>query len=226
MLAEMQSAMNNMVNNQLQNEFQLASLKSDPLMLSPRSSTSSTFPSVPVAPKFQPQAVPEAHSPFLPAPACPPTQSPLRMNTSPPPCQSPGIERTIAAITRAHRETFVYAHDQLDSSLKPQFGADLAGHSANNFLNNYHVNGPDFFHQASVPLQHNGLKATPDDGQSSPVPIGQNVNNSNWYGVQINQCNQYTNNLPVQNCPWKNQKEILLVSKTILSYVQLRWLIK
>ncbi|XP_062874549.1 nuclear receptor subfamily 1 group D member 1 [Trichomycterus rosablanca] len=208
MLAEMQSAMNNMVNNQLQSEFQLASIKSDPPMFSSRSSTSSTFQAVTVAPKPQPLAVPEALSPSPPAPASPPAQSPPRVITTPPLCPSPGIERTITAITRAHRETFVYAHDKLASSLKPHNGADLHGHSANIFLNNYHVNGPNLVYQANAQLQHHGFKATPDNGQSLPASIGQNYHNSNWYGVQ--QSEEFSSNSPVQNCPWKNQKEILL----------------
>ncbi|MEQ2194753.1 hypothetical protein XENOCAPTIV_002399, partial [Xenoophorus captivus] len=53
MLAEMQSAMNNMVNNQLQNDFQLASLSS-----SSSSSTPSPCPGVTIAPQPQPSALP------------------------------------------------------------------------------------------------------------------------------------------------------------------------
>ncbi|MEQ2165613.1 hypothetical protein GOODEAATRI_018889 [Goodea atripinnis] len=53
MLAEMQSAMNNMVNNQLQNDFQLASLSS-----SSSSSAPSPCPGVTIAPQPQPSALP------------------------------------------------------------------------------------------------------------------------------------------------------------------------
>lgn len=94
MLAEMQSAMTNMVNNQLQNDFQLASLSS------PCPAVTLPTPALQVAPS----------SP-LPPPLPPPSSSP------PPP--SPSVDSTISAIACAHRETFLYAHDKLTNPHAP-----------------------------------------------------------------------------------------------------------
>ncbi|XP_038161599.1 nuclear receptor subfamily 1 group D member 1 isoform X1 [Cyprinodon tularosa] len=123
MLAEMQSAMNNMVNNQLQNDFQLASLSSSP------SSSSSPCPGVTIAPQPQPSALPVAPSPPSPPPApasSSPPSPPPPPPRPPPSCQSssssspiPGTDSTIDAIARAHRETFLYAHDKLTNPHDP-----------------------------------------------------------------------------------------------------------
>ncbi|KAK1799426.1 hypothetical protein P4O66_007652, partial [Electrophorus voltai] len=230
MLAEMQSAMNNMVNNQLQSEFQLASLKSvTPSSSSSASSSSSSSPcpSLTVAPQPQPSAVPIAPSPSPPAPASPlvpPAQSHPMIATSPPPCPSPGVDSTISAITRAHRETFVYAHDKIGLALRPHNGVDLDDHSGNRCLAGYHVNGQNtiYHHDNNVALQRNGFKTTPDNGchiHSSPVSNqqhqglppqnnGRRFQNSNVYGVHQSQ--EISSNIQVQNCPWRNHKDILL----------------
>ncbi|KAM4717176.1 nuclear receptor subfamily 1 group D member 1 isoform 2-T2 [Anableps anableps] len=101
MLAEMQSAMNNMVNNQLQNDFQLATL-------------GSSSPGATVATRPPPAALPDApSSPSPPAPPLPPPCCQSSSSSSPPP--SLGIDSTINAIACAHRETFLYAHDKLSN---------------------------------------------------------------------------------------------------------------
>ncbi|XP_076852991.1 nuclear receptor subfamily 1 group D member 1 [Brachyhypopomus gauderio] len=225
MLAEMQSAMNNMVNNQLQSEFQLASLKSATPSSSP-SSSSSPCPGLTVAPQPQPSAVPIAPSPSPPAtasPLAPPAQSPPLIATSPPLCPSPGVDTTISAITRAHRETFVYAHDKLGLTLRPHNAMDVDDHSGNRCLAGYHVNGQNtiYYHDNNVALQRNGFKVTPDNGHSHSTPVsnqqhqgfppqnnGRRTHNSNVYGGHQN--HEAVSNTQVQNCPWRNHKDILL----------------
>lgn len=223
----MQSAMNNMVNNQLQNEFQLATLKtSTSFSSSSSSSSSSPCPGLTVTSQPQPSAVPVAPSPSPPAPALPSAQtaqSPPRVATSPPLCPSPGLDSTITAITRAHRETFVYAHDKLSASLQPQNRVDLDSHNRNCFASGgYNMNSHNSIYQSNAALQCNGFK--PDNKQHfqfSPVSNQQDqklpqqnnlqqIPNSCWYGAQQGKGN--SNNILVQNCPWKNRKDILLVS--------------
>ncbi|XP_066498228.1 nuclear receptor subfamily 1 group D member 1-like [Hoplias malabaricus] len=222
MLAEMQSAMNNMVNNQLQSEFQMASLQST----TPTSSSSSPCPGLTAAPQPQPPTVPIAPSPSPPAPASPPAQpaqSPLLIATSPPLCHSPGVDTTITAITQAHRETFVYAHDKLGSALRPNNNVDLDDQIGNRCSAGYHVNGHNTVcHNNNIALQRNGYEMVPDNGhnlQSSPGSIqlhqglahhnnGRRLHNNNLYGVHQGQ--ETSNNSQSQNCPWKNRKEILL----------------
>uniref|UniRef100_W5L907 Nuclear receptor subfamily 1 group D member 1 n=1 Tax=Astyanax mexicanus TaxID=7994 RepID=W5L907_ASTMX len=225
MLAEMQSAMNNMVNNQLQSEFQMASLKSvTPSSTSP--SSSSPCPGLTVAPKPQPPAVPIPPSPSPPAPASPPAQpaqSPPLIATSPPLCHSPGVDSTIMAITRAHRETFVYAHDKLGPVPRPQNNVDISDQIGNRCSAGYHINGHNTTrHNNNITPHHNGFEMASDNGhhfQSSPVSsqqhhglphqnIGRRLLNNNSYGVHQSQ--ETSNNVQSQNCPWKNRKEILL----------------
>ncbi|KAF7698021.1 nuclear receptor subfamily 1 group D member 1 [Silurus meridionalis] len=219
MLAEMQSAMNNMVNNQLQNEFQMATLKTS-TSYSPSSSSSSPCPGLTMASQPQP-SVPVAPSPSPPAPALPSAQtaqSPPRITTSPPLCPSPGMDSTITAITKAHRETFVYAHDKLSLQSVNQF--DLGGDNSNCFTSGFNMNSHNTIYQPNSALQCNGFE--PDNRQHlqySPVSNQQHqslpyqnnahhIPNSSWYGAQ--QGKENSNNIPAQNCPWKNRKDILL----------------
>ncbi|GAA6093599.1 nuclear receptor subfamily 1 group D member 1 isoform X2 [Tachysurus ichikawai] len=221
MLAEMQSAMNNMVNNQLQNEFQLASLKTSTSFSSSSSSSSSPCSGLTVASQPQPSAVPVAPSPSPPAPGSPSpqnAQSHPQIATSPPLCPSPGLDSTITAITKAHRETFVYAHDKLSAALQPQNGVDLDGHSSNCFASGYNMNSHNSVHQSNSGLQCNGFQTDNKQHlQSSPLSNQQHqrlpqqnntqhIPNINWYGAQQDN----SNNILVQNCPWKNRKDILL----------------
>lgn len=225
--------MNNMVNNQLQNKFQLASLKTNTSFSSSSSSSSSSpCPGLTIASQPQPSAVPVTPSPSPPAPASPSAQtaqSPPRITTSPPLCSSPGLDSTINAITKAHRETFVYAHDKLSASIQPQNGVDLDGHNINCFGSGYNMNSHNSIYQCNIALQCSGFK--PDNRQhlqTSPVSNQQHqrlphqnneqhIPNSSWYGAQ--QGNGNSNNIPVQNCPWKNRKDILLVSLQLLGQI-------
>ncbi|KAM9457805.1 nuclear receptor subfamily 1 group D member 1 [Clarias gariepinus] len=222
MLAEMQSAMNNMVNNQLQNEFQLATLNTS-TSSSSSSSSSSPCPGLTVAAQPQPSAVPVALSPFPPAstsPSAQTAQSPPRIATSPPLCPSPGLDSTITAITKAHRETFVYAHDKLSAALQSQNGVEMDIHNSNCFASGYNMNSHDIIYQSNAELQGNGFE--PDNKQHLQSLLvanqqqqrlphqnnGQYIPNSSWYLAQ--QAKGNSNNIQVQNCPWKTRKDILL----------------
>ncbi|XP_043091064.1 nuclear receptor subfamily 1 group D member 1 [Puntigrus tetrazona] len=228
MLAEMQNAMNNMVNNQLQNEFQLASITSNtPCSSSSSPSTSSSSsspcPGLTVGPQPQPPAVPIASSPSPPAPASPsvqPAQSPPALTTSPPPCSSPGVDKTIAAITRAHRETFIYAHDKLGPALLPHNG-ELDNQSSNRCMAGYHLNGHNtiYHHDNNVPHHCNNLEVPQENGlhfQASQASgqhqqhnnNGQRTPNSNLFGIHHSQ--EMNSSSQGQNCPWKKRKDILL----------------
>lgn len=219
--------MNNMVNNQLQNQFQLATLKTNTSFSSSLSSSSSSpCPGLTVASQPQPSAVPEASSLSPTAPALPSAQiaqSPPRIATTPPLCPSPGLDSTIRAITKAYRETFVYAHDKLSAALQPQNGVDLDGNNSNCFSSGYNMNSQNSVYQCNAALQYNGFKSDNRQHlQSSPVSNQQHqrlhyqnnelhIPNSSWYGIQQDKGN--SNIMPVQNCPWKNHKDILLVSQ-------------
>ncbi|XP_037545102.1 nuclear receptor subfamily 1 group D member 1 [Nematolebias whitei] len=143
MLAEMQSAMNNVVNNQLQNDFQLASI----------SSSSSPSPGGTIAP--QPTTLPQ--TPTSPSPS-----EPSASSSPPPPSSgrssshssssrppSPGMDTTISAIAHAHRETFLYAHKL--TNLHPPHQQENTNHThlhnkeaglwSNYCPNGYHSNG-------------------------------------------------------------------------------------
>lgn len=214
MLAEMQNAMNNMVNNQLQNEFQMASITSNtPCSSSSSPSTSSSpCPGITVAP--QPPAAPTPPSPSPPAPdstSAQPAQSPPPVSSSPPLCPSPGVDNTIAAITRAHRETFVYAHDKLGLTLLPHNG-DMDNRSSNRCTAGYHLNSQNtiYHHDNNVNHHRNNFEAPLENGQHFQASSGSGMmhnNNSNIYGVhqEMNTSSQG------HNCPWKKRKEILLV---------------
>ncbi|KAG9343763.1 hypothetical protein JZ751_013144 [Albula glossodonta] len=220
MLAEMQSAMNNMVNNQLQSEFQLASLtsSSSPPTLALAPQPSQLPPAQPLAPPPSPP-VPVAVSPPPPL-----AQSPPPSVASPPLCPSPGVDNTISAIARAHRETFVYAHDKLGMGIRLNNGGELDNWEANRCANGYHVNGLNtiYHHDNNIPMHH-VHEAQPQNGcHPTQSPInghhhsfshqnkGHRVcqKNSNLFGSQHSQENGGTQQ--GQNCPWKNHKDILL----------------
>uniref|UniRef100_A0A1A7Y7F9 Nuclear receptor subfamily 1 group D member 1 n=1 Tax=Iconisemion striatum TaxID=60296 RepID=A0A1A7Y7F9_9TELE len=143
MLAEMQSAMDNMVNNQLQNDFQHASLSSSSSSPSPGEvfTPQHTPPQLTPTPSISAPA--SSSTPPLPPLSC---QSPSPFSSSPPP--SPGMDSTISTIARAHRETFLYAHDKLTNpqSLLQQQNKHAhhhireAGLISNHSPNSYHSN--------------------------------------------------------------------------------------
>ncbi|KAJ8345278.1 hypothetical protein SKAU_G00294710 [Synaphobranchus kaupii] len=213
MLAEMQSAMNNMVNNQLQSEFQLASL----------TSSSSSPPTLALAPQASQLAPALAPPPSPPAPVAvspPPAlaRSPLPPVASPPLCPSPGVDTTISAVARAHRETFVYAHDKLGLGIRLHNGGELDNWEANRCTSGYHLNGLNtiYHHDNNVPI-HNGHEAQPHNVCHLPSAVnghhhsfphqnkGHRRQNSNLYGSQ-----EHGGIQQGQNCPWKNHKDILL----------------
>ncbi|XP_047427349.1 nuclear receptor subfamily 1 group D member 1 [Mugil cephalus] len=224
MLAEMQSAMNNMVNNQLQNDFQLASLSSSSSSSSTSSpstsssSSSSPCPGVTIAPQPQPSALPLApSSPSPPAPASTSSPSPL----PPPPCQSPspspsphpppspGVDSTISAIARAHRETFLYAHDKLTSPQALQ--QQQPNHHGNNgeaelwgpnrCPNGYQANGLNTIYHHNNNLG-SGCYLQPDNGRNGMRHHHSNgrrsLFNNNFFGGEG------------QKCPMKNRSGIVL----------------
>uniref|UniRef100_A0A8C7CVG5 Nuclear receptor subfamily 1 group D member 1 n=1 Tax=Oncorhynchus kisutch TaxID=8019 RepID=A0A8C7CVG5_ONCKI len=205
MLAEMQSTMNSM--NNMQNEFQLASLTHN----SPPSPTSSSpCPGLTVA--LQPQALPFApsSSPPVQAPASPlpppSNQSPPLLASSPPLCPSPGVDCTITAIARAHRETFVYAHDKLGDSARLHNG-EVDNWGSNYCSAGYHQNSINtIYHQNNnVALQNHGFMAMSDRHHQNN---GKQFHNSNLFGSHQS---IETSSIPQgQNFPWKNHKDIVL----------------
>nr|AIM47944.1 NR1D1 [Pantodon buchholzi] len=200
MLAEMQSAMNNMVNNQL------AGL------------TSPSSPGLVITPQLPPsQPMTHSPSPPVPMPVSPPapipTQSPAPPPSSTPPvlCASPGIDCTISAVARAHRETFVYGHDKLGSS---QNGGELDNQEVNRCSNSYHLNGHNtIYHHDNNMLQRQSYKSYQENGRYHNLPQQNNSHrmfhsNTNPFGGQQG---QESISVPQgQNCPWRNRKEILL----------------
>ncbi|XP_074553417.1 nuclear receptor subfamily 1 group D member 1 [Halichoeres trimaculatus] len=235
MLAEMQSAMNNMVNNQLQNDFQLASLSSSSSSSSSThsSSSSSPCPGVTIAPQPQPSALPLApSSPSPPAPATSSSPPPLSLPPPPPsfpplPCQSPspssspppspGLDTTISAIARAHRETFLYAHDKLaNPHVPPQqqnnhahLGNGEAGHwGPNRCPNGYHTNGLNtiYHHNNNLGtgryLQDNSKNITHHHhGNGKRSLLNSNLIGGEGLNDHVTQG---------QNCPMKNSNGIVL----------------
>ncbi|XP_064844623.1 nuclear receptor subfamily 1 group D member 1-like [Oncorhynchus masou masou] len=205
MLAEMQSTMNSM--NNMQNEFQLASLTHN----SPPSPTSSCHsPGLTVA--LQPQALPFAPSPSPPvqAPASPlpppSNQSPPLSASSPPLCPSPGVDCTITAIARAQRETFVYAHDKLGDSARLHNG-EVDNWGSNYCPAGYHQNSINtiYHHNNNVALQNHGFLAMSDRHHQNN---GKQFHNSNLFGSHQS---IETSSVPQgQNFPWKNHKDIVL----------------
>ncbi|XP_045898762.1 nuclear receptor subfamily 1 group D member 1-like [Micropterus dolomieu] len=224
MLAEMQSAMNNMVNNQLQNDFQLASLSSS----SSSSSSSSPCPGATIALAPQPPALPLApSSPSPPAPASSSTPPPLpppsclspspssSSSSSPPP--SPGLDSTISAIARAHRETFLYAHDKLANPHAPpqqqnnhtHLNGEAEPWGPNRCPNGYHANSLNtiFHHNNNL---GSGRHLLPDSSQNATQNHHGNgrrsLHNSNLIGGD-GLADHVTQ---VQKCPMKNHTRILL----------------
>ncbi|GAA6236354.1 nuclear receptor subfamily 1 group D member 1-like [Lates japonicus] len=219
----MQSAMNNMVNNQLQNDFQLASLSSS----SSSSSSSSPCPGVTIAPQPQPSALPLApSSPSTPAPASssspappplllpPPSQSPSP-SLSPPP--SPGMDSTITAIARAHRETFLYAHDKLaNPHAPPQQHQNNHAHNHNGEAelwgpnrcpNGYHANGLNTIYRHNNNMGMGRYPPLDNSCNSTHHPHGNgrwSLHNSNLIGGDGDHVTQG------QNCLMKNRTGIVL----------------
>lgn len=208
----MQSVMNNMVDDQLQSDFQLASLSSSS---PPSSSSSSPCPGVTIAPRPQPSALPVApSSPTPPTPASsssppPPCHGPTPSSPRPP---SPGLDSTISAIARAHRETFLYAHDKLTNPHAPpqqqqnnniHHNGEVEPWGPNRCPNGYHANGLNTIYRHNnnlLPDNSRNITHHHSNGKRS-------LHNSNLIGGD-GLADHVTQG---QNCPMKNHTEIVLV---------------
>ncbi|XP_026573284.1 nuclear receptor subfamily 1 group D member 1 [Pseudonaja textilis] len=133
MLAEMQSAMNNMANNQLSAQCLPENLptghsQSSTLLLGHQSQ---------LAPSSPPSC---AASP----PQISPCFSQFSQQLTPPRSPSPGdvMEDVIAQVAKAHKEIFVYAHDKLATGPQPPTGSNSSPSWDNNWSSNgYCTNG-------------------------------------------------------------------------------------
>uniref|UniRef100_A0A8C4TRN5 Nuclear receptor subfamily 1 group D member 1 n=1 Tax=Erpetoichthys calabaricus TaxID=27687 RepID=A0A8C4TRN5_ERPCA len=221
MLAEMQSAMNNMVNNQLQPDVQLHPHSTPPM---------STSPTLPPQPQQSPQQI-GCGQPLSPLPQIHPA--------SPPQCPSPETDKTISLIAKAHKETFVYAHDKLScSSLR--FNHQNA-EMDNRCSNGYHLNGVNstYYHDNNVGHRNgftDNIGANPIKNNCHMPPTSGIIypngrtngffhqNNCNGHRLcPSNMCSQHNmqnqdvdsrhppSHSPVQKCPWKGNRNVLLV---------------
>ncbi|XP_053115076.1 nuclear receptor subfamily 1 group D member 1 [Hemicordylus capensis] len=135
MLAEMQSAMNNMANNQLSAQCPMENLPvghpqpANPLLC------------------HQPQLAPCSPPPHAASPLRQPFScfSQFSQQLTPPRSPSPGevMEDVISQVAKAHKEIFVYAHDKLATGPPPPVAGDSDSHHwENNWLaNGYPGNG-------------------------------------------------------------------------------------
>ncbi|XP_077171638.1 nuclear receptor subfamily 1 group D member 1 [Paroedura picta] len=133
MLAEMQSAMNNMANNQL-------SAQSPPESLPP----GHPQPANPLLCRPPPQA-PRSSPPHAPSPPQPsPCFAQFSQQLTPPRSPSPSnaVEDVISQVAKAHKEIFVYAHDKLAPGPLPPTTRDPSLAWENPWLTNgYRGNG-------------------------------------------------------------------------------------
>uniref|UniRef100_A0A3Q3MS69 Nuclear receptor subfamily 1 group D member 1 n=1 Tax=Labrus bergylta TaxID=56723 RepID=A0A3Q3MS69_9LABR len=206
MLAEMQSAMNNMAN--MQNDFQLASLTSS----SSPSPASSSSP-LPGGDHPTSSSPPPLPPPPFPALLC---QSPSPPSSPP---SSPGLDTTISAIALAHRETFLYAHDKLANPHTPpqqqqnnhaHYGNNEAEHwGPNRCQNGYHANGLNTIyhhnnnHGTGHYLQQDNSRNITHHHQGNRK---RTLHNSNMIGGEgFNDPGTQG-----QNCPMKNRTGIVL----------------
>ncbi|XP_022607870.1 nuclear receptor subfamily 1 group D member 1-like [Seriola dumerili] len=135
----------------------------------------------------------------------------------PPP--SPGVDSTISAIARAHRETFLYAHDKLaNPHMPPQQQQNNHTHhhngeaelwGSNRCPNGYHANGLNTIYHHNNNLG-TGRYPPPDNscnGKHHHHGNGRrSLHNCNLIGGD-GLCDHVTQG---QNCPMKNRKEIVL----------------
>ncbi|CAI5790317.1 nuclear receptor subfamily 1 group D member 1 [Podarcis lilfordi] len=134
MLAEMQSAMNNMANNQL-------SAQCPPEGLS----TGHQQPASPLLchqPQLAPRS-PQQHAASPPQPS--PCFAQFSQQLTPPRSPSPGevMEDVISQVSKAHKEIFVYAHDKLATGPLAPVGSENSLSWESNWLSSgYHGNGP------------------------------------------------------------------------------------
>eukprot|EP00061_Rhincodon_typus_P017964 g46921.t1 len=206
MLAEMQSAMNNMVNNQLNGE-----LQND----------------------IQPQQQNWQHQPPLAAPAHPPQQERSSPSLHPQQQHNPqqlycpstetSMEEVIYSISRAHKETFTYAHDKLKQTTTAcRHNGELMNHNANCCRNGYHVNGMNTIYHQENNIFHktnnSGLKkmcypSSFSNGHTNGHISGHYQNQTN--GNKLHTRNSYSANGEIETgngrtCPWKGANNVIL----------------
>ncbi|CAK6980093.1 nuclear receptor subfamily 1 group D member 1 [Scomber scombrus] len=215
LLAEMQSAMSNMMNNQLQNDFQPASLSSSSFFLLLFLFLLHFLFLLP----------PSALLPSPPAPSSSPPPPPL----PPPPCQSPssspppgaGVDSTIGAITRAYRETFLYAHDKLTNPHAPpqqqhhnNHAPDSGGGEGeqwgpNRCPNGFHANGLNtiFRHNNNLGTGH----CLPPDNSQNITPHHHGYRRRGFHNSNLIGGDGLSDHVTQgQNCPMKNRPDIML----------------
>ncbi|XP_006006443.1 nuclear receptor subfamily 1 group D member 1 [Latimeria chalumnae] len=207
MLAEMQSAMNNMANNQLNGQLQNDLVSQTP-------SQQHLPPQVP-SPIQQQQQSPPPPSPHQECPL--PTQQ-----LSPPHCPSPSgqMEEVISLVTKAHKETFIYAHDKLNESaysFDPSNG-DFDNWGKNHCTNGYQLNGLNSIYHHDNNLVHKNGYSEMKNGYHHAAYINGHTNgyhqNANGHR-RMCPSNVYAphheiENLNSQNCPWKGSRNVIL----------------
>ncbi|XP_069490882.1 nuclear receptor subfamily 1 group D member 1 isoform X2 [Ambystoma mexicanum] len=208
MLAEMQSAMNNMANNQMNGHFQGEG---------PTPVHQQQPPTLSLAPCPQPPPPPSLqHNPPISFQEC---FSQFPQQLTPPRSPSPEgkVEDVIGQVAKAHKEIFIYAHDKLNQP----------GHSLpcnNNILNwennhcatGYHVNGVStMYHRnnnAAAGLKNGCVEAK--NGFHTPHYPSWHVNGchqNNTNGHRMCPTNVHECGTPgPQGCPWRRTKDELL----------------
>lgn len=197
MLAEMQSVMNNMVNNQLSGELQNE--------LQPQQPSWQLQPplAVPVQPAQQERMSPCQHS-----------QQQCNLQQVCCPSAEASMEEVIYSISRAHKETFTYAHDKLKQTPATcQHDTESMSHNAN-----CHVNGANTIYHEENNMFHkgsgSGLKnmcypsSYPNghaNGHYQHQPNGHKLHNRNLFGAsdEMESSNGRT-------CPWKGPNTVVL----------------
>ncbi|XP_072927534.1 nuclear receptor subfamily 1 group D member 1 isoform X1 [Hemitrygon akajei] len=202
MLAEMQSVMNNMVNNQLGGELQNE--------LQPQQQSWQIQPplAIPMQTMQQERTSPCLHS----QPQC---------NLQQLYCSSTeaSMEEVIYSISRAHKETFTYAHDKLKQPTATcQHNTEMMNHNANCCLNGYHVNGVNtIYHQENNVFHKSSGSGLKNVCYLSSFPNG-HINGH--YQNQSNGHKLHNRNLISASgemetgkgrpCPWKGQNSVVL----------------
>ncbi|XP_078280565.1 nuclear receptor subfamily 1 group D member 1 [Rhinoraja longicauda] len=202
MLAEMQSVMNNMVNNQLSGELQNE--------LQPQQPSWQLQPplAVPVQAMQQERTSPCHH-----------TQQQCNLQQLYCPSTEASVEEVIYFISRAHKETFTYAHDKLKQTTATcQRDTEPMNHIANCCLNGYHANGANTIYHEDNNLVHNGSGAGlknvcypssypngQTNGHNQHQPNGHKLHNQNLFDA-----GDEMESGSGRACPWKGPNTVVL----------------
>uniref|UniRef100_A0A8C8SBQ1 Nuclear receptor subfamily 1 group D member 1 n=1 Tax=Pelusios castaneus TaxID=367368 RepID=A0A8C8SBQ1_9SAUR len=193
MLAEMQSAMNNMANNQLSGQ---------------------CLPEGPPLGHPQPANPLPCHQPQQQLPASmqqEPCFSQFPQQLTPPRSPSPmeAMEDVISQVTKAHKEIFVYAHDKLGAVLPLPRPCD---NTTLNWENHHCSNGNSLYHQDNNNLPHPDASCFPAWHPSSPNTCHQNnMNSHRLCPASCPSLAQAAESPAGQGCPWqRGAKDILL----------------